>query len=82
MAKFIEVQKLSFAKGASFPVLQNLDYIASVTAGYIPGTSVIELQRVPDLAGASSYMIREPYDEIRERIATIQGGISTRGEVI
>lgn len=82
MAKFIEVQKLSFAKGASFPVLQNLDYVASITAGYIPNTSVIELQRAPDLTGAGSYMVREPYDEIRRRIAEVQGGISTREEVV
>lgn len=81
MAKFIEVHRLPLSGGDGFPVLQNLDYVASVTAGYAPGTTLIELQRTPDLAGSSTYLVAESYDEIRKLIAKAQGGIPMRKEV-
>lgn len=81
MAKFIEVHRLPMSGGDDFLVLQNLDYVASVTAGYVPDTTLIELQRVPDLARSNAYLVAESYDEIRKLIAKAQGGIPMKEEV-
>lgn len=73
MAKFIEIHRIPLTGGEPFPQLINLDDV-SVACGAMEG-SVIALRRDPGPMNAISFQVAETYEELRELIASAQGGI-------
>jgi len=73
MAKFIEIHRIPLTGGEPFPQLINLDGV-SVACGAMEG-AVIALRREPGPLNVSAFNIAETYEELRELIASAQGGI-------
>lgn len=73
MAKFIEIHRIPLTGGEPFPQLLNLDDV-SVACGAMDG-AVIALRREPGPMNGSSFHVAETYEELRELIASAQGGI-------
>lgn len=73
MAKFIEIHRIPLIGGEAFPQLLNLDDV-SVACGNMDG-AVIALRREAGPMIGGSFRVAETYEELRELIASAQGGI-------